>query len=934
MAIISIFVHTAMNHLNKVRLKWISACLSLFTILTVQSQDTTWQQSSFHNYLTTPADTTKRIKKNVQVPKINNEKKEEIIAPTAITDTTKRFGDTTRRPNIDTPIVVQTRDTFDFKISRDSLDAPITYDAEDSMVLDVPTKKITLYGKKTNTDYKDNNLTAPVIELNQQTGTLIASIRRDSAGKVLSMPTYKQGDFTSTSDSLKFNLKSGKGITKSTYTQQGEMFVYGETIKKIDNNVFFAQKGRFTTCNLDTPHFAFVSNRIKFINKKLAITGPVHPEFEGVPIPLYLPFGIFPLSQGRHSGFIMPSFTTNEQLGLSLERMGYYKVLNDYWDVLYYLSIYSYGSWTMNINPRYRKLYHYQGSLSLDVQNFKYNFKGDPDFSKNRSYHISWNHSADTKARPGVTFSGHVDAGSSSYNSRVPNDPYRNFQNQLSSSIAYSKTWKDKNLTISANHNQNTLQKLININLPDVAFNLQTLYPFRKKEFVGEPKWYENIGVAYNGNAKSQFSFYDTAKNILSHIIDTFQWGAHHSVPISLSLPQLGAFQIAPSVSYDETWYQTKVVMKWNRTNKKLDTSISKGFYTARDMSFGVGISTRIFGLITSKSKDAKLQAIRHEIRPSISFSYKPNFNRKNYYKTQVDTLNTFNEFSVFPSTANIFGPYGQGEFGGISFSIDNNIQMKVRNKRDTGENAIKKVTLIDGLSFNGSYNLMVDSFNFSMFNLSLLSNLFNKINLTAGALLDPYQVNTNGRRINTLVWKKNPFSLGRLLSGSVSVSSQFQGGKEKNKQTTQNPINDYQQTGYDDLQSAEELAYIRNNPAEYTDFNIPWSVNFSYALRFNKIFQQAQRRFITDVSQDISGGGTLGLTKKWQIAVNGSYNITRHEIGVLSVSLAREMHCWGLSVNMSPIGRYRFFSINISPKSSLLRDFKVNRTRSVFEGF
>ena len=550
-----------MNHTSKVSSKYISAYLLavLFTILTVHSRDKFLYKDSFHNLLTSATDTTKKSKNKIPFPKIRQEKREETFPPGVDENALKNY-------NTDSSIIVETEDTIDIKFSTDSLDAPITADAEDSMILNVPSKKITLYGKQTKTHYKDNELTAPIIEMDQQTGNLTASIRRDSTGKVLSMPTYKQGDFTSTSDSLKFNLKSGKGLTKSTYTQQGEMYVYGESIKKIDNNVFFAQRGRFTTCNLDTPHFAFVSNRIKFINKKVAITGPVHPEFEAVPIPLYLPFGIFPLSQGRHSGFIMPSFTTNEQLGLALEGLGYYKVMNDYWDVTYKASIYSYGSWTMNLNPRYRKIYRYQGSLSFDVQNFKYNFKGDPDFSKNRSFHLSWNHSADTKSRPGVNFSAHVDAGSSSFNSRVPNDPYRNFQNQLSSSIVYSRTWKDKpfNLTVSANHNQNTLQKLINVNLPDVAFTMQTLYPFRKKEFVGTPKWFENIGVGYNGNAKSLFSFYDTAQNIFKHIIDTFQWGAHHSVPISLSLPQLGAFQISPSISYDETWYQRKLVRSWD----------------------------------------------------------------------------------------------------------------------------------------------------------------------------------------------------------------------------------------------------------------------------------------------------------------------------------------------------------------------------------
>ncbi|GAC1587485.1 MAG: putative LPS assembly protein LptD [Ginsengibacter sp.] len=833
----------------------------------------------------------------------------------------------------DTTITVVKEDTINLKFSKDTLDGSISYNAQDSMVYDVSAKKIRLYGKETKTNYKENELSAPLIELDQETGNIIASIKRDSTGKVIALPTFKQADFTSQSDSIKFNLKTGKGLTKSTYTQQGEMYVYGEVIKKTSPDVFFVKRGRITTCDLDTPHFAFVSNRFKFISKKLAITGPIHPEFEGVPIPIYLPFGIFPLNQGRHSGLLAPSFAANEQLGIGLENGGYYKILGPYWDVIMRGNIYSYGGWTGIINPRYSRKYRYNGAINLAVQHFVYNHKGDPDYQKNQNFNLTWNHSMDSKARPGVSFSANVNAGSSSFNRYVPNSPYKNFQNQLSSSIVYAKTWKDKpfKLTISANHNQNTNLKLVNVNLPDVGFNVNTIYPFRKTAVIGTPKWYENIGFGYTGEAKSLFSFYDTATHILKHIKDTFQYGAHHSIPLSISLPQIGAFQIAPAISYDETWYQRKIFRRWNSANNKVDTSYQRGFYTARQMNFGINASTRIFGMFNSTKKDAQIVAVRHEIRPTIGLAYHPDMNSKSWVLTQIDSFHHKIPLSIYDG--NIFSPYGYGKSGGISFGIDNTLQMKVRNRKDTGENSIKKVSLIDGFSINGFYNLLADSFKLSNFSLSARSTLFDKINITANAQIDPYQVNQQGQRINTYVLQKNPFSLGRITNGNVSISSSFQGGgkKDTNKKT---PLksNDYPLTqGYSPDEQMNELNYIRNNPAEYTDFNIPWSVNFSYSLRFDKVFNYTG--FRTEFEQDVTFGGTLNLTPKWQLGINGFYNLTERKLGTLALSISREMHCWQLGINISPIGQYRFFSINLSPKSGLLRDLRINRTRSFYEG-
>ena len=938
---------TAMNLINKVsrKNKSVFTVFAMLFILTVQSRDKVSFHHSFHKLLTSFKDTIPSKKKNIPVEeklKYSNDTsgikivsgsdtipKKNVDSLLAVDSLSK--GDTTIRVDslskTDTSGIVNLADTIKYISSKNTPDTVVEYTAEDSMVLDVPGKTITLYGKKANTLYKDNDLTAPLIMLDQATGNIIASIKRDSTGKVISMPTYKQADFLSQSDSIRFNMKSGKGLTKSTYTQQGEMYVYGDVIKKVNNDVFYALRGRFTTCNLDTPHFAFISNKIKFINNKVAITGPVHPEFEGVPLPIYLPFGIYPLSQGRHSGILTPTFTSNEQLGLGLQGLGYYKVISDYWDVILRTNIYSYGSWTININPRYLKKYRYQGNIQFDIQNFKYNFKGDPDYSRNRSYHISWSHTTDSKARPGVSFSASVNAGSSSYNSYVPDNPYRNFSNQLTSSITWSKTWKDKNLTISANHNQNTNLKIINVNLPDVGFNVQTIYPFRKKEFVGTPKWYENLGIAYSGNAKSLFSFYDTLPHIFQQIADTLQFGAHHSFPISLSLPQMGAFQVGPGISYDETWYQTKTFHKWNPVTKRLDTTTQKGFYTARQMSFSLGISTRIFGLVTAKNKNAKIQAIRHEITPTLGLSYKPDFNKNNFYYAQVDTAGHRRQFSVFER--NVFPSYSPGRFGGLTFGIDNNISMKVRNKKDTGENALKKISIIDGLGMNCSYNFFADSFNLSPLQLSARSNLFNKINITASAILDPYAVDGQGQRVNQLLWVRKPFSLGRLTSGNLAMSTQLRGGDKKggSSKSELQPGESPADIGLTDDQYNSELAYIRNNPGEYADFNIPWSVNFSYSLTFTKVYQ-TYIGFKTQYSQNTTFGGTLNLTPKWQMGVNGYYNITLGQLNGVSISISRDMHCWQMSISVQPVGQYRSFSINISPKSPLLRDIRVNRTR------
>ena len=822
-----------------------------------------------------------------------------------------------------------TVDTFNYKISKDTLDGPVTYEAEDSAVILVVSKKIILYGQ-TKTTYGDVLLTAPTVTLNQETNILTAVADRDSLGRIITRAHFEQAENNFDSDTIAFNFKTQKGLTKNTFTQQQEMYVQGEDIKKINSNTFFVSRGRFTTCNLDEPHFAFRTNKLKVINNKVAISGPTHPEFENVPIPIYLPFGFFPMSRGRHSGFLPPQFTVNQDFGIGLEGLGYYKVLNDNFDVTLRGNLYSYGGWNMNFTPSYRVRYRYNGTMNFSIQHTKFNFKGDPDYNLVKTFFINWSHSVDQRARPGTSFSANVNAGSTRYNQFIPNSPVRNFQNQLSSSIAYSKSWVGKpyNLTLSANHNQNNNTRLVNLILPDAGFTVNTIYPFQKKEVIGTPKWYEKLGIGYNGSTRNQLSFYDTGNIKFKNMLDTLQWGAQHRFPLSISLPPVGPFVIAPSVSYEEVWLTQKFRRNWNGGRGKVDTAIQKGFYTDRQVTFGAGVNTSLFG--TLQFKNSRLIALRHVVRPTISFNYRPDLSGQHFYSEQVDTSGRKARFSEFEG--NLYSGFSEGRFGGISFGIDNNLEMKVRSKKDTSEGGIKKVRLIDGFGFNGGYNFLSDSLKLQNFNLYLRSTLFEKINLTASAQLTPYQTDKYGLPVNRYAWQDGNFKFGQITYGSIAMSTSFQ---SKSKDDTKKDENEPTAADINNLNDPNLLNdqqrlldYMRRNPAEFVDFSVQWQLSLSFSLNFNRRPLPDYSGFTTELNSNISFNNSFNLTPKWNFSTNGYLDVKTGDLQTFTMSISRDMHCWQMSIGVTPIGPYRYFNFTINPKASILQDLKVNRTR------
>ncbi|MES1218656.1 MAG: putative LPS assembly protein LptD [Bacteroidota bacterium] len=833
----------------------------------------------------------------------------------------------TSLPTKDTSI--QKVDTFSLKISKDSLEVPLKYSAEDSVVVLFQNKKILLYGK-TKTEYKDIVLTAPKVEMDQQTEIVTAYNRKDSTGEIKENASFKDGNSQFSSDTIRYNFKTQVGLTKNTYTVNEGLYINGALAKKINENTTFIKKARFSTCDLDDPHFAFVSDRMKVINKKLAVSGPIHPEFEGVPFPIYRPFGFFPLSQGRHSGLLPPQFTTNEEYGLGFEGVGYYKVLSNYWDVKLYGNVYSYGGWSVNLNPTYRKRYRFNGAFNLSMQTTKMNFKNDPDYFKNKSFFVTWNHTVDSRARPGTTFSANVNAGSTKYNRLIPNNTQANFQNQLGSSIAYSKSWAGKpyNLTLSANHNQNNQTHLISVSLPDAGFTVNTLYPFQAKDFSGGNKWYEKLGIGYNGSFRNQVSFYDTAFK-LKDLIDTLQWGAQHNIPISVSLPPLfgGALIISPSIGYSQTWIAQKFHRKWNDATKKLDTIITKGFFTDHSASFGINLSTAIFG--TYQFKNSRIIAIRHVIRPSLSLNYKPDLSKSHFYSTKVDTTNYLYRFGEYEGS--LYGYYPEGETGGVGFQLDNNLEMKWRSKKDTGENAIKKIKLIDGYGLSTGYNFLRDSLKLDQINFHINTNLFDKVSINASTVLNPYQTDSRGNDIDKYAWEGDgKFKLGRFTNGSLSISTNFKSkprddAKEKERKANEEKLNDDPNLAGDQQRLIE---YMRQNPSEFVDFNIPWQINLGYSLNFTSQQKKDYSGFEKKFYSNINFNGSFSLSPKWNFSLNGYYDITSHKLQTFQMAINREMHCWQLSINVTPIGLYRSFNFSISPKSGILRDLKINRSR------
>lgn len=803
------------------------------------------------------------------------------------------------------------------KISKDGLPAVVKAEAQDSAIMDMQRNLFYLYGKA-KVNYQDMQLNAGQITYAQSSSMVTAAPyeagKKDSASE---RQTFTQGKEKFTMDSMQYNFKSKRAIVRNVHSQYGEGYVYSEQVKRNPDQTIYGWHSVYTTCALDTPHFGINAKKIKVIPGKLIISGPCNLTIEGIPTPIFLPFGLFPVSQTQKSGFILPTYTIEEQRGLGLLNGGYYFYLNNNVDLLTQANIYTKGSYALSGLSDYYDLYHYRGSLRFS---YAYNKTGEdfePGASIEKDFMLNWSHQSDAKAVPGQSFNASVQIGTSTFYSNNSYDPNQILQNQYQSNISYSKSWQGTPfaLTISALHSQNTETRQVNVTLPDINFHVAQINPFQRKKAIGT-HWYDKITASYTLDMLNRTSFYDSTFSLRSLSLTNFQTGVHHTVPISASYTIFRYINMSFSANYNEYWLTNKLYQNYDSLAHKIDSANSYGFYTARDFNMGVTFSTRIYGM--KLFKKGKLRGIRHVLTPSVGLSYHPDFGASPfnyYYRTHLDTPFLSNNYTYLsPFASSIVGTPPLGRSGQVNLGINNNLQIKVKSSKDT-VTGYKNVTLIDALGFNVSYNPAADSFQWSLISANFRTNVMDKINISSSASFDPYAIDYNtGRRLPETM-EDMGFGLARFSTATLALGTNFH---SKPKGGAANPSN------------SEEYGRIMRNAGynDYVDFNIPWSFNCSYSLSMNQTYNYVSRRDTLAYSQTVTFSGELQITSRWKTTLSTGYNFDYKQLTLTSIDVYRDLHCWAMHLQAVPFGPRKSFTFTLNVKSAILQDLKLQRRR------
>ncbi len=788
-------------------------------------------------------------------------------------------------------------------------EATIEYNSDDTIVFSLTGQKVFLT-KNAFVKYGEIELRAYYIELDLEKKEAFAYGIKDSTGTFIDTPEFKDGAEEFTCKELKYNFDTGKGLVNEIITEQEGGFVHSEITKRIDDKTFYLRNGKYTTCDHPHPHFYVKMTKAKMIKDDKIVSGPLYLVLEDVPLPIGLPFAMFPFSSSYSSGIIVPSYGEEQRRGFNLRGGGYYWAINEYLDLAVTGDIFANGSWGGYMESSYKKRYRFNGRVAAEYHSNTYGDKGLADFSESTDFAIRWNHTQDAKANPYRTFSASVNFSTSNNDRNNSQSIQKITNNQKQSSISYSKKWADSPFSLNASfrHSQNSRDTSISLTLPSMSLNMTQIYPFRAKGKSTNLKWYDKVGVSYSSKLENRINTKE--KELMSSsLVKDWQNGYQHSIPISTNFKLTKDLTLSPTLNYQGVLYSKSVKKSWDATLKDgeggVRTDTIQGFKYAHNYSTSasLSLSPKIYGMYTFK-ESSKLAAIRHVMTPSISVSYTPEIGipRSKYYKTyRNEATDKDVEYSIFEGS--VYGtPTGAKESGSISFGLDNNVEAKMRTANDsTGTEEFKKVKIIESLKFSTSYNMFADSLNWSNIQMSGRTKLFNqKLDLSVRSTVDPYKLNANNIRINEF----GP----RLTNASIDLGFSLS-SKDLKGDSGKDNKND---------KSAEPWRDTR-----YVDFDIPWSFSIDYGWTYSKPTSKST------VGQRMGVNGNFSLTPKWKVSFSSGYDFTAKEVTSSQFTITRDLHCWQMSFNTIPFGAYQSYNFRINVESSILADLKYEKKQA-----
>jgi len=836
-------------------------------------------------------------------------------------------------------------DSVSPKKKKAGLTSVVDYKANDSIVF-THGNEVYMYGKGV-VQFDGMELNADQIEMNMDSSLVYAVGRPDSVGDIVGRPVFKDKSGEYESETMNYNFKTKKGYITNIVTQQGEGYLTGGQTKKMENDEFYMKSGRYTTCdNHDHPHFYLQLTQAKVRPKKNIVTGPAYMVLADVPLPLAIPFGFFPFTEKYSSGIIVPTFGDELARGFYLRDGGYYFAINDYIDLALTGEIYTKGSWGINARSAYIKRYKYSGNFDLSFITTITGDKGLPDYSKMKNFKIAWTHTQDTKNNPNMSLSASVNFTTSGYTRNDLNSYYNsNSFTENTKSSTVNMTYRIPNsswsFSATANITQRTQDSTLNVSFPNLTVSMGQIYPFKRKSVVGNERWYEKIQMSYSG--RFQNSILTKQDQILkSNLIKDWRNGMYHNIPISATFNVFKYLNLTASFNFTDRMYTNKVMREWDTQQSKIVQDTTYGFYNVFNYYGSLSVDTKLYGFYKPwKIFGDKVQAIRHIFTPSISFSAAPDFSspRYGFWKT-LSYVNERGETvteKYSPFSNGIFGTVSQGKQGTVSFSVSNNLEMKVKSDRDS--TGVRKISLIENLSANMSYNMAADSMKWSNLNTSILIKLTKGFNLQMSATWDTYtyQLDSYGNpvRVNKPRWTVGK-GLGRLSSTGTSFSYTFNNDtfkkkdkkKNDNKQPQPQPNTlppDPNEEPEDD--TASEESDTQFGADGYAIWEVPWSLSINYSVNygygsFNKKKMEYNGRF----TQNLSFSGNINFTKNWSFNFSASYDFDAKKIAYMNCNITRDLHCWSMSASFVPVGPYKSYNFHISVKSSLLQDLKYDK--------